>query len=232
LDNPDAAGRLRRTGEVIRVEDMTGEVFHMSPPAEQLEGRLAAMCAFANGDPPEPFIHPAIRAIILHFWLAYDHPFVDSNGRTARALFYWAMLRANYWLFEYISISAPLKRSPGRYYKAFLHTETDENDLTYFIIHQADVIRESIANLHAYIDRKTQEVRESEGMLRGGNYNHRQLALISHALRHPGAVYTVAGHQESHLTANETARKDILGLVAGFVDQGQTGPGDGVPCAS
>jgi len=54
---------------------------------------MEAMCAFVNGRDTEPFIHPAIRAMILHFWLAYDHPFVDGNGRTARALFYWAMLR-------------------------------------------------------------------------------------------------------------------------------------------
>lgn len=61
---------------------------------------MTAMCAFPNGHLPDTFIHPAIRAIILHFWLGYDHPFVDGNGRTARALFYWAMLRQNYSLFE------------------------------------------------------------------------------------------------------------------------------------
>ena len=46
-----------------------------------------------------------VRAILVHFWLAYDHPFVDGNGRTARALFYWVMAREGYWLCEYVSIS-------------------------------------------------------------------------------------------------------------------------------
>src|SRR5665213_1500746 len=106
LDRPDAAGRLRREDEEVRVEeDITGVVFHVPPPAAELPARLDAMCAFANGESPDYFIHPIIRAIILHFWLAYDHPFVDGNGRTARALFYWFMLRHGYWHFEVISIS-------------------------------------------------------------------------------------------------------------------------------
>ena len=60
------------------------------------------------------FIHPMIRSIILHFWLAYDHPFVDGNGRTARALFYWSMLRHGYWLFEFISISQIILKGPDQ----------------------------------------------------------------------------------------------------------------------
>jgi Fic family protein len=214
LDKPDGAGRLRRFDEIITVEDNEDNVIHIPPSALELETRMKLMCDFANGEPVEPFIHPAIRAIILHFWLAYDHPFIDGNGRTARALFYWAMLRADYWLFEYISISDILKRAPVKYYRAFLHSETDDNDLTYFLLHQADVIRKAIAKLNEYISRKTKEVRESEKFLRNWRQlNHRQQAIVGNALRHPGAVYTVEGHQTSQNTAYETARKDLLGLV-------------------
>ena len=114
---------------------MYDEIFHDPPPAEQLDERMAAMCDFANGKIPNHFIHPVVRAIILHFWLAYDHPFVDGNGRTARALFYWLMLRNNYWLFEFISISQIIRKAPIKYGRAFLYTETDDNDLTYFILY-------------------------------------------------------------------------------------------------
>jgi len=107
----DAAGRFRNDGEKRVVSDDFGTVFHDPPPAGELEGRLNAMCDFANAKKPAYFIHPVVRAIILHFWLAYDHPFIDGNGRNARALFYWAMLHNGYWLFEFISISTILRRS-------------------------------------------------------------------------------------------------------------------------
>src|SRR5207244_7969430 len=98
------------------------------------------------------FIHPAVRSILLHFWLAYDHPFVDGNGRTARALFYWSMLRQGYWLFEFVSISEILVKAPAKYAMSFLCTETDDNDVTYFLLYQCEVIRRAIASLHNYID--------------------------------------------------------------------------------
>jgi len=225
LDKPDAAGRLRREDELITIEDDAGEIMHLPPAAQELPERMAAMCAFANEETAEPFIHPAIRAMILHFWLAYDHPFVDGNGRTARALFYWAMLHSDYWLFEYISISEVLKRAPLKYYRAFLHTETDENDLTYFLLHQSEVIRKAIDNLHDYISRKTREARDGERILKDMRHlNHRQQALVGHALRHPGAAYTIEGHQRSHDTAYNTARMDLLDLTAqGLLQQSKSG---------
>jgi Fic family protein len=214
LDDDDSAGRFRTAGEDVRVEHDQGEVFHDPPSADQLEARMEAMCNFANGLIPDYFIHPVVRAILLHFWLAYDHPFVDGNGRTARALFYWAMLHSGYWLFEFVSISDILLKSPTKYYLAFLYSETDENDATYFIIHQLDVIRKGIKSLRAYISRKSAQFKESEKFLRDwASLNHRQATLVSHALRHPDMTYTVEAHQRSHGTVYETARRDLLELV-------------------
>ncbi len=214
LDDNSAAGRFRRADEQIVVGDMFNEVFHRPPPAEQLDDRMAAMCDFANGGKAsEKFVHPVIRSIILHFWLAYDHPFVDGNGRVARALFYWSMLRHGYWLFEFVSISQIILRAPIKYGRAFLYTETDDNDLTYFIIQQLDVIRRAMKELHDYIQRKTTALQAVESRLRGmTGLNHRQQTLISHGLRHPQQRYTFKSHQMSHRVVYQTARTDLIDL--------------------
>jgi Fic family protein len=215
LKNAAAAGRLRHPDEKFVVGDDYGEVFHDPPAAAELPARLQAMCEFANGRTPGSFVHPVVRAIILHFWLAYDHPFVDGNGRTARALFYWAMLHAGYWLFGFISISNILRKAPVEYSRSFLYTETDDNDLTYFIVAQTKVMRRAIAELHDYIARKTNEVREVEEQLRALNlFNHRQADLIRHALKHPFQEYSIASHQQSHNVVYQTARTDLLDMKA------------------
>ena len=137
------------------------------------------------------------------------------------------MLRHKYWFFEFISISDILRRAPAKYYLAFLYSENDDNDATYFIVHQAEVIRRAIQNLHAYIDRKTSELRDSERLLRGWEHlNHRQVALLTHAMRHPGTLYSVEGHMRSHNTVYETARRDLLALEqAGLLRVAKKGRG-------
>ena len=220
-------GRLQTADEkrVHVASNKDQSILHEPSPAEQLPSRLEAMCDFANGKNESEFLHPVVRAILLHLWLAYDHPFVDGNGRTARALFYWSMLNSGYWMFEFISISSILRKASTQYAKAYLYTETDDNDATYFVVYQLQVIRSALHALENYLERKTSEIRKAELTLR--NYeglNYRQLALLSHALRKPDSSFTVNSHRTSHRVAYATARADLLRLVdQGLLDKRMRG---------
>jgi Fic family protein len=217
LDDPAAAGRLQRPGEqrVAVFDRDDGRPIHTPPPAEQLPDRIRLLCEFANeGDEGERFIHPVIRAILLHFWLAYDHPFEDGNGRTARILFFWLMRVRGYWLAEYLPISRFIRDAPAQYARAFMETETDGGDTTYFLLHQLRVIERAIEDLHVYLKRKTAEVRGVEQLLHDAEFlNGRQLALLTDAVRHPDASYTFDSHAKSHRVSHETARTDFRQLV-------------------
>jgi Fic family protein len=218
LDDPQDAGQLRRNDEVQVIDTRDNTVLHEPPPHTELEARLQRLCDFANADEDsQPFVHPVLRAILLHFMIGYDHPFADGNGRTARALFYWSMARSGYWLMEYSSISHILRKAPARYMRAYLHTETDSNDTTYFLLHQLHTIRRAIAALHEYVERKSREQKETERLLAAspalrGRFNHRQVALLGHALRNEGEAYRVDAHQRSHSVVYQTARRDLLEL--------------------
>jgi Fic family protein len=222
----ECCGRLRSSDDIV-VKDPDGQILHVPPPAAELEARMQHMCAFANGETPGDYIHPVVRATLLHFWLAYDHPFEDGNGRTARALFYWSMLHAKYRLCQFVSISPIVKKAPSKYARAYLYTETDDNDTTYFALYQLDVIQRGIVALHEYILEKSKAIEKTERLIRKSqNFNHRQLALLSHALANPSATYTVRSHATSHHVTRQTARTDLNVLVDhGFLESSSLGRG-------
>jgi Fic family protein len=218
-EDPTAAGRWRRPEEDVRVVDERNhEILYVPPPAEDITNRIIELCRFANGSNENPFIHPLIKAIAIHFMMGWIHPFVDGNGRTARALFYWSMAKSGYWLIEFTSISRIIKRAPAQYARAYLYTETDDDDLTYFIEHQLNVICEAIKALHTYLADKTREITDTRRLIASspklkGKLNHRQLVAMDHLIKHSHAVYRIQEHQNSNQVTYETARTDLLDLV-------------------
>ena len=160
------------------------------------------------------FIHPIIRGIIVHFMVAYMHPFVDGNGRTARALFYWYMLKEKYWLTEYMSISRVIANSKRSYEDAFLYTELDGCDIGYFVAYNLRVLDISFRQLKDYIEKKQKEKQKANMFIvTNRNINERQAQIIQYFVEHPAAVVTVKDMQNRFLVASMTARKDLVDLV-------------------
>jgi Fic family protein len=219
LRDPESAGRIQSNpdpSDRVAVFDEDNRILHSPPPVGELEERLQELCNFANGESDAgTWVPPVVRALAIHFMFGYDHYFEDGNGRTARALFYWSMLHEGYWLTEYLTISRILKQAPTKYSRSFMHVEVDSSDLTYFLIYHLKVIHRALDDLDEYLTRKVKELKETRLLLSsapGGEYNHRQLALLESALKDSAQIFTMASHAQSHQVALETARQDLRRL--------------------
>lgn len=220
LSDPKDAGRLRTNNEVVVEDGITHEVVHTPPSFEELPTFLKELCKYFNETNARVFVHPIIRGIIIHFMVAYMHPFVDGNGRTARALFYWYMLKQGYWLTEYLSISRVIAMSKKSYEKAYQYVEADYNDLGYFIAYNLKVLDQSFKQLQNYIKKKQDEKMLASSFLRLGDINERQAQIIRMYMENPKEVLTVKDLQNKFMVTATTAKSDIVGLLnRGLLDE-------------
>lgn len=178
LDDESDCGRLRSHDRIVVGNGITGEIVHRPPSAECLDKFCRDLCAFFNSDSATPFLHPIIKGLIIHFLVAYYHPFVDGNGRTARALFYWYMLKENYWLLEYLSISRIICQSKSKYEKSFLYTENDGNDLGYFITYNLEVLSKAFDGLKKYLLKKQAERKRADRFMHLDGISSQQSEII------------------------------------------------------
>lgn len=222
----ETIGRLRRESDQITVVNKYGEVIHHPPSANQLPQRINQFCKFANQtESQNEFIHPIIKACILHYQFGFDHPFCDGNGRTARALFYWFVLRKKYWLFEFMPISRLIYRSPGKYSKAYLYAETDDFDVTYFLYYHLKIISRARRELMEYITQKQQrEIEARKLFIHDQHLNSRQREILIHMLNKPQSTLTIQQMQRKFAIAYGTARSDLINLTeGGYLDMSQNG---------
>jgi Fic family protein len=214
LEDKNDEGRFRNNNEIVVGDPLEYEKIYYTPPDyKKINGLMEEFCKFASNDGGE-FIHPVIKGIILHFLIGYIHPFNDGNGRTARTIFYWYMLSRGYWLFEYMSVSRIILRSKTKYGLAYLYTETDENDLAYFINYNLDSIEEALHDMEAYISKKQKEYSEALDLIQGINdINLRQAEILKKIMRSPEKKFVINEIMATYNVAYDTARNDLLHLT-------------------
>lgn len=213
LNNEADEGALRKDDNICVMNDMTGEVVHTPPPASEIKGLLVSVCNFANDNTSNPFVHPIIKGIIIHFMLAYIHPFVDGNGRTSRSLVYWYLLKNGYWLTEYLSISRVIYKSKSAYEKSFLYTEADEMDLSYFINYNLNAMKKAYEDLKSYLQKKMKEQQDFYKYRGFSNINERQVQILRIFIDKPQTLLTAKELSTRFTVSTKTGRADLQHLV-------------------
>lgn len=226
LDDPSDGGRFRTDDETVVADPLELEnVYHQPPSHEKISSYMNELCRFINGESGIEFQHPLIKAIILHYMIGYVHPFVDGNGRLARALMYWYALKSNYWLFEHMAISKVIKEHRGRYGMAYLYAETDENDITYFINFNLQCMEEALSNTRQYIRRKQQEQKAAMKMVESHpELNFRQAEILRDMIKNRGGPVSVREIATKFNVVHQTARTDLSSLFdRGFIERRKVG---------
>ena len=208
LDEEDFG--YRKNQNYVRSLD---EVVYEPPRFEEVPNLMKSLVDFINDESNE-VLHPLIKALVLHFYFVYIHPFNDGNGRTARALTYMYLLKSGYHFFKFFSISSLLKEFRGNYYKAIKNVEDYDSDLTYFIEFYLDMMEKSIKKVSS--DFKNQyllKVVKEKILNRGLELNSRQEKSLEKIIKVNKKNVDIAFYMGLNKIVQETARKDLQELV-------------------
>ena len=221
-------GRFRSDTDNIVVTGVFGSeevITHIAPKQEFVEREIERLFDYANDMEANKFVHPVIKAIFIHFWIGYLHPFVDGNGRLARTLFYWYLLKNDYWSFIYLPISTVIKKSPTQYARAYIYSEQDDYDITYFYDYHMRKIIQALEEFNGYVESQLEENKKINSLLKNHlGLNDRHKHLIHYLLADEGVYTTVTSHSTINGVVRQTAQRDLRNLVErGFLKKERVG---------
>jgi len=216
LDDESEAGRFRKKDEEINVvENSTGIVYYKTPDISFVEKEMDKFIEFIN-DEDGSFIHPVIKAIMIHFWIAHLHPFVDGNGRMARLLFYWYLFKHELKIFAYLPISLVIKENQKDYSMAYVYSEQDDEDLTYFIDYNIRKIKQAIKDFEIYLEKLKKEAKNQERKMKEleieYKLNYRQIELLEYLSKNEINKMTLKVYVENNKISKATGLKDLKTL--------------------
>ncbi len=220
-------GRFREDDETVVGSTNEEElIYHIPPKHDRIQGLMQELCDFINGD-DGVFIHPIVKGIIIHFLIGYIHPFVNGNGRLARSLFYWYVMKNGYWLMEYTSISRIIKNSTSKYGLAYQYSETDDCDLTYFIRFNLECIKKGVDDLRGYLESKVLEEEEMIDIIDcNPELNIKEIAVLNDYSK-DRSLFSINEISERYCISYHTARNYVnhmlgLHLIRKISNDGRT----------
>jgi len=121
-------GEYRQTRVVIK-NSQTGEVSYKPPLPVEIKMQIEEFFDWLNSDLGRD-VHPILRAGITHYELVRIHPFVDGNGRVARAFALLVLYREGYDVKRFFSIEEYFDKNAEDYYSALQLVVKKNGDLT------------------------------------------------------------------------------------------------------
>lgn len=116
-----------RKSQVVVKNSATGEITFRPPPPIEVPFLMKAFFGWLNRAAPDA-IHSVLKAGIAHYEIVRIHPFLDGNGRVARATATLVLFRDGYDVKRFFSLEEYYDREPMHYYDA-LQSVGKENGL-------------------------------------------------------------------------------------------------------
>ena len=205
-----------RTSQVVIKEEGTGNIIFKPPPFVEVPFLLDDFIAWLNAKETK-LIHPIIKAGIAHYVLVAIHPFVEGNGRTARAFASLILRRENYDIKQFFALEEHFDQDPGSYYEAFSLVDKQspnmgQRDLTPWLEYFTEVVAIELSKIKDKVRKLSVDTRLKTRMGKQVALSERQMRLVEY-LSDQGSAVMQDLKSVLPMVSEDTVLRDIRDLM-------------------
>ena len=160
---------------------MVGQtVEHIGLPHAKLPEYMGKLVDFVQS---ESGMNDLLKAAVIHFYVAYVHPYFDGNGRMARLMHLWYLVQSGYPSALFVPFSAFISSSRNGYYKAY--TLAEENAKLSGVMDVTPFLTYFIGQVYDKLDRALPQSESTEvflDALKAGKVTEKEQALWNYVL--------------------------------------------------
>jgi Fic family protein len=207
----EKCGEYRRTQVVVK-NSQTGEITFRPPPALEIQFLIGDFLKWLN-DMNEEIIHPAILAGVTHYEIVRIHPFLDGNGRVARAMATLVLFRSGYDVKRFFSLEEHYDREPLAYYESLQQVEKKGGDMTEWIEYFIEGVAIELTRIKEKVKSISTDIKIKKSL--GGqqlSLTERQIRIIEY-VQENGFVQNKAFFELFPMISEDTVLRELNDLV-------------------
>lgn len=208
-------GRFRRVQVVLR-NSQTGEVAFRPPPAVEVPYFIEDFFAWLEADQARE-LHPILQAGITHYVLVAIHPFIEGNGRTARAFASFVLFAKGYDIRKFFSLEESFDREAPLYFGALMSVssqdpELSRRDLTPWLEYFTKVLAEELIRVKERVKKLSVDIKLKKRIGKQVALSERQMKLVEY-LEENNQVTTTEARRVLPMVSDDTILRDLKALI-------------------
>lgn len=208
---PDQIGHFRQ--KQVVVQGVGSETVVFRPPVSvEVPFLIDELFTWINSAEAAG-LHPIFRAAIVHYQLVYIHPYVEGNGRTARAFATLTLYLLGYDFKRFFSLEQYLDSDVDRYYKALLSVQQQpDNDLTYWLEYFCYGLAVEIDKIKSQVQKLSKDLKMKKELGRQVALSERQIILLE-LLHNQGEITSDDAQEVLPNVSVDTILRDVRDLI-------------------
>jgi len=177
LIDDEAVGHFRKKQVIVQSATSGGVVFR-PPVAVEVPYLIEDFFIWGKSESAQQ-IHSILRAAITHYQIVYIHPFIEGNGRTARAMATLLLYTLGYDFKRFFSLEQYFDTDVEAYYQALLSVQqTGKQDLTYWLEYFCYGVALEIDKIQRQVERLSKDLRMKKQLGKQVALSERQIILL------------------------------------------------------